>query len=313
MVMKELVKSGKAAPRDTILAISGLHLKDTLSNIKTHLKNGVDVDTLQQTLAPYLPYQRHLFSHQSNAVRDGPGQSNEERASPDFNKDFDTFCTWSIGLVSNAPSYSHQTLLDAVRKFGILSFVTQLVQCVKGNTEGGMGDLALDLAVTMIIALEHAMPRADSYNDMGTISLQAALKLELSRTPKYSSADPLQARIIILLARRIGTELTNAPLLSLDMPDTSFLDNIDLSTVSDLPIDFQQLDSTMQTLPETIPMQTGTAPSFQFDEATNAFDLDINAALAAQDNSGQALSAFSASGEEDIYAGLNLDNMMDWS
>jgi hypothetical protein len=313
-IMKELVKTGKDAPRDTILAVSRPQLAETLENIRTHLRKGDDVEPLLQILARHSPYQRRSYPA-GNTVKVEPGLPGLEQYTPDFDKDFDMFCTWSIGLVPTAPHYSHANFLRAVRKFGTMAFVSQLIQCVVRSIQGGLGDLALDLAVSLISALYHSTPRPNSDSDEEAVSGQDALRLELSRTPKYARKESLRVRITILLARRIDNELTNAPLLNLTVADTSFLDNIDMSNMPDLPIDLQQLSSTLEALPESAPMHMATEPNFGFDGTADTYDLDnidINAALAAQDTSGQALSAFSASGEDDIYAGLNFDNM-DWS
>jgi len=319
IVLRELVKPNNdpSSTRNIILSLAGSDIDDALSRSYSSAQQD-SLTILKSLLAPYLHYKRGN-AVSSDALSLGLDLTALTPSDTDIKLTINSLCAWSAGISQVMPIYSHQQLLDAQRRDGASALLVHLIDCIVSQTTTGLSDFALDLAAAIICALSHGRRASNKTAELTESALQNALQVKLSQTPSFARREPLQAQIIIRLSRRLEAELTHAIPLDLEMPlvSTNMVDQtepinslqpLELPTATELVMDIPQLEMPpLETIPEPLPMPA------MFDGTNDLFDLDMEAALAVQDTSGQDFSALPASADDDIFAGLTFDTDMDFS
>lgn len=300
--------------RNIILSLAGPDVDNALSRSYSSAQQD-NLTILRSLLAPYLHYKRDKAASSDNLSL-GLDLAALTPNENDIKLTIINLCTWSAGISQVMPNYSHRQVLDAQRQDGGPALLSQIVECIVSQTTTGLSDFALDLASAIICALSHAGSRTA---ERTSSALQDALRSKLHQTPSFARKEPLRAQIVIRLSRRLEAELTHAIPLDLGMPlaltnmmepveAVNSLQSLELPTATELVMDIPQIElPSIETIPEPLPMPA------MFDGTNDLFDLDMEAALAVQDTSGQDFSALPASADDDIFAGLTFDTDMDFS
>ena len=303
--------------RNTILSLAGPDIDDALTRSYSSAQQD-SLTILKSLLSPYLRYRRDNAAS-LDPLSLGLDLTSLTPGDNDIKLTFNSLCTWSAGISQVMPTYSHRQLLDNQRRDGATALLSHIIECIVGQTATGLSDFALDLAAAIICALSHGRHANDRTADRTSSAMHDALSMKLSQTPEFARREPLQAQIVIRLSRRLEAELNHTiPLdLGMPLPPTNMvgsiepidpLQSLELPTASELVMDIPQIElPPLETIPEPLPMPT------MFDGTNDLFDLDMEAALAVQDNSGQDFSALPASADDDIFAGLTFDTDMDFS
>jgi len=319
IILRELVKPNHdpSSTRNIILSLAGSDIHDALSRSYGSAQQD-SLTILKSLLAPYLHYERGN-AVSSDALSLGLDLTALTPNDIDIKLTFNSLCAWSAGISQVIPIYSHQQLLDVQRRDGAPALLVQFIECIVSQATTGLSDFALDLASATICALSHGRHASNKTADRTDSALQDALRVKLSQTPSFARREPLQAQIIIRLSRRLEAELTHAIPLDLEMPlaltnmmdpiePVNSLQPLEMPTATEQVMDLPQLElPPLETIPEPLAMPA------MFDGTNDLFDLDMEAALAVQDTSGQDFSALPASADDDIFAGLTFDTDMDFS
>jgi len=307
--MQELIKPSTDATsiRNMVLSTASLDLIHILNSISDGGEHGGKVAMLQQTLLPYTNYQRdHHYLPEQMAGLQSPSE--------DIKSQILSLCAWSVGLVPTIPQYSHLYLLNAIRYTDPTKILKGMVEVIMLQNQAGLGDHALDLAVAMICALHHSSPPSQKGTQSLGVSLRQALQSELGQAPKFALSEPLRAQSLVRVSRRVAAELEPAPTLELNMDIADMGDTLplDLPSMPSFSMDeMPQVAGLELELPSTQPVMP--EPVLSFDGIADPFTLDIEAAIAAQEASGQEFSAIPGSADDDIFAGLTYDADMDFS
>jgi len=314
IIMQELIKPNpdSTSMRNTVLSAAGSDLMRILNSITDGGENSAKVATLQQTLLPFTNYQRDRLPPPIEAT---PSLVGLYTPPDDLKAQITGLCAWSVGVVPTPPQYNHSHLLNPIRYSGPTKALKQMVEVIMLQQQAGLGEYALDIVAAIICAFHHGSPPSQKGSKSLGVSLQQALQSELSQAPKFARSEPLHAQILVRLSRRVAAELAPAPTLDL---------NMDIPDIGDaLPLDLASIPSfTMDEMPQlAVPdmEMSATRPVMQepgilsFDGAADPFSLDIEAAIAAQEASGQDFSAIPGSADDDIFAGLTYDADMDFS
>lgn len=216
--------SGEAqAIHKTVLNITARPLEEQLKDVRTRHQSRNDIKPVLDAIDPYLSFRRVGSCHRSELdswVAQATGG-----LTGSIRNTLQSLVLWSTNSEINmAPqSYTHRQLLAGIRILGAARVLGALVDEVKQQTEvAGSGDLALDIAATMICA-----PMAESFAvDQNSchpidstkealpyctiLTLRDALTLQHDNVPKISETDPVRAEVIVRLWRRVSV-LTAPP------------------------------------------------------------------------------------------------------
>jgi mediator of RNA polymerase II transcription subunit 5 len=232
--------SGEAqAIHKTVLHITARPLEEQLKDVRTRHQARQNIDKISDikpildALDPYLSFRRvgsclrsELEIWAAPAAGGFPGS---------IRGTLQALTLWSASSeISLQPhSYTHRQLLAGIRILGSARVLGALIDELKLQTEAGSGDLALDIAATMICApmpesfavdqnICHPVdPTKESLPRCAILTLRDALSLQHENVPKISEKDPLRAQVIVRLWRRVG--LLAAP--------PSRVSNIDVSNI----------------------------------------------------------------------------------
>ncbi|OOQ86290.1 Mediator of RNA polymerase II transcription subunit 5 [Penicillium brasilianum] len=232
--------SGEAqAIHKTVLHITARPLEEQLKDVRTRHQARQNIDKISDikpildALDPYLSFRRvgsclrsELEVWAAPAAGGFPGS---------IRGTLQALTLWSASSeISLQPhSYTHRQLLAGIRILGSARVLGALIDELKQQTEAGSGDLALDIAATMICApmpesfavdqnICHPVdPTKESLPRCAILTLRDALSLQHENVPKISEKDALRAQVIVRLWRRVG--LLAAP--------PSRVSNIDVSNI----------------------------------------------------------------------------------
>lgn len=312
-IMQELIKPDpdSASMRNTVLSAASADLLHILNSIN----DGGDIATkstsLQQILTALSNYQRDTLSTQTEQISQMIGA---QQPIGDIKAYINGLCAWSVGLTNVSPQYNHAYLLNAIRYSGPTRLLQEMVNAIMLQNQTGLGEQTLDLGVAMVCALHYsASPCTKGAKSLG-VAIQQALQSELSRAPAIALYKPLRVQTLVRLSRRISAELAPAPALDLNLSMTDMGDGLplDLPSLPEFSMEeVTQLAAPGMEMPPAQPVMQ--EPVLSFDGAADPFSLDIEAAIAAQQASGQEFSAIPGSADDDIFAGLTYDADMDFS
>ncbi|WEW55466.1 mediator complex subunit [Emydomyces testavorans] len=238
--------SGEAQEiHSTVLYITSGALEATLKDTRARHPSRTDIKPILDVLEPY-----HSFR------RTGASQSTELdiwRANPaggglvtSIRNTFSSLVLWSTDpeISMTPPNYTHRQLLAGLGHVGSERVLQGLIDELKLQTETGSGDLAFDIATTLICA-----PQAETftteqalYRHMAgdkstvplstTLTLRDALGLLRESLPKLIETDPHRAELIVRLHRRVEA-LCSIPQMPAGEVDVgNIMDNINLEAVS---------------------------------------------------------------------------------
>ncbi|KAI9923978.1 mediator complex subunit [Aspergillus wentii] len=221
---------GKAIHR-TVLQIAARNLEEQLKDVRANHPNRTDIKPILDALEPYLSFQRVGSSRKSEleswTTSSGGGLLGSIRNT------FQSLVLWSTNPdISMAPhSYTHRQLIAGVRLLGSVRVLRGLIEELKMQSEGGSGDIALDVAATMICApmaesfdidpTDQVEPKQEPLPRCPILTLRDALVLQHQSVPRISEKDPLRAEVIVRLYRRVNA-LSSPP---------SQVPNLDVSNI----------------------------------------------------------------------------------
>ena len=142
------------------------------------------------------------------------------------------------------PSYTHRQLLAGIRILGSTRVLPALIEETKLLTENGSGDIALDIAATMICApisesfavdqnAYHPVdPSKEPFPRCPILTLRDVLAQQHETVPKLAEKDPLRAQVIVRLTRRVNA-LTSPPSDVQNLDIGNIIQNMQLGTETD--------------------------------------------------------------------------------
>lgn len=209
--------SGEAqAIHKTVINITARHLEESLKDVRTRHPSRSDIKPILDALEPYLSFRRIGSCHRSEldtwVAQTAGGLTGSIRNT------LQSLVLWSTNSeITMAPQpYTHRQLLAGIRVLGATRVLGALIDEAKQQTEAGSGDLAVDIAATMICA-----PMAESFAvEQNTchpidstkeseprcpiLALRDALIIAHDNVPKISEKDPLRAEVTVRLWRRVN-------------------------------------------------------------------------------------------------------------
>ncbi|OAX79225.1 hypothetical protein ACJ72_06457 [Emergomyces africanus] len=269
----------------TVLLITAKPLEDQLKSIRMRHPSRNDIKPILEALEPY-----HSFQRRSTARY---GEVEGWAANPagggivaSIRNTFSSFVFWSTSpeISMTPPSYTHRQIVAGIRLVGAVRVLRGIIDELKLQAETGSGDLALDIAATLIcaplaesFAVERAVfhptdPSKDAVPRCPILTLRDALNLERDNIPKLMDSDTLRAELIVRLNRRVDA-LTAVP----QMPQE--VSNIDVGNImQDINLEEEDMGLSGQRH-----HQEGEQPGQQDQGTDNAGDLSdmLDAAVAA--------------------------------
>ncbi|KAL1854305.1 mediator complex subunit [Paecilomyces lecythidis] len=248
-VLHSLVKpssiSGEAqAIHRTVLQITARALDEQLKDVRTRQPSRPDIKPILDALEPYLSFQRTGSCHRSELegwmANSGGGLLGSIRNT------FQSLVLWSTNPeISMTPhSYTHRQILAGVRLLGASRVLPALIEELKLQTEAGSGDLALDVAATLVcspmaesFAIEQSFyhpidPNKDALPRCPILTLRDALIVQHDDVPKISEKDPLRAEVIVRLYRRVNN-LMAPPSQVTNLDVSNIIQNMNLGGVGE--------------------------------------------------------------------------------
>ncbi|KAJ5665700.1 uncharacterized protein N7477_008148 [Penicillium maclennaniae] len=300
--------SGEAqAIHQTVLNITARPLEEQLKDVRTRHQSRTDIKPILDSLEPYLSFRRVGSCHRSEldnwAAQTAGGLPGSIRNT------LQSLVLWSASSeITLAPqSYTHRQLLAGIRILGSARILTAILDEVKQQTEAGSGDLALDIAATMICA-----PMAESFAvDQNTchpvdsskealprcpvLTLRDALALQHDTVPKISEKDPLRAQVVVRLWRRVVSNIDVSNIIHNMHLGVEGQDRMDLEPTAGVGVD-DETDNINQML----------------DDATAAAAAGIDTGVVGHDMGqglGQDMGLGTGTGMDDIDDVLNAADM----
>ncbi|EEQ83598.2 RNA polymerase II mediator complex subunit Nut1 [Blastomyces dermatitidis ER-3] len=221
----------------TVLLITAKQLGDQLKGVRTRHLSRNDIKPILEALEPYHSFQRRSTARYgevegwaSNPAGGGIVAS--------IRNTFSSFVFWSTSpeISMTPPSYTHRQIVAGIRLVGAVRVLRGIIDELKLQAETGSGDLALDIAATLIcaplaesFAVERAAfhpvdPSKDAIPRCPILTLRDGLNLERESIPKLIDSDTLRAELIVRLSRRVDA-LTAVP----QMPQE--VSNIDVGNI----------------------------------------------------------------------------------
>jgi len=264
-VLRTLIKSssisGEAqAMHSTILCIVADPLEHVLQQRRRLEPSRSDIDPIIDALKPHLFFKRTGASHHTELET---WTSTQGGLMASIRNTFQSLVLWATAPEMNmtTPPYTHRQLIAGVRILGAERIIHGLVEEVKLQTEHNSGDLALEIATTMICAPTTAdptmLPAPLDANGVSIpapksrLSLVEALKLMLDDTlGRYSGSDHTMmedfdrgtAETIVRLHRRVEAQLAATPQALPDMMQNMSLDAETAAVAADAVTGGLQMD-----------------------------------------------------------------------
>ncbi|KAJ9261509.1 hypothetical protein DTO195F2_4039 [Paecilomyces variotii] len=247
-VLYSLVKpssiSGEAqAIHRTVLQITARTLEEQLKDVRTRQPSRSDIKPILDGLEPYLSFQRTGSCHRSELE----GWTNSSGGLlGSIRNTFQSLVLWSTNpVISMTPhSYTHRQILAGIRILGASRVLAALIEELKLQTEAGSGDLALDVAATLVcspmaesFAVDQSFyhpidPNKDALPRCPILTLRDALIIQHDDVPKISEKDPLRAEVIVRLYRRLNN-LMAPPSQVTNLDVSNIIQNMNLDGVGE--------------------------------------------------------------------------------
>lgn len=226
--------SGEAqALHQTVLNITARPLEEQLKDVRTRNQTVKEIKPNLDALEPYLSFRRVGSCHREELDHWATGTVGGLPGS--IRNTLQSLVVWSTNseITMSPQSYTHRQLLAGIRILGATRVLNALLDELKQQNETGSVDFALDIAATMVCA-----PMAESFavdqNNCHPVdstkeslprcpilTLRDVLALQHENVPKISEQDPLRAKLIVRLWRRVSI-LSTPP---------SQVSNIDVSNI----------------------------------------------------------------------------------
>ncbi|OJJ44775.1 hypothetical protein ASPZODRAFT_153654 [Penicilliopsis zonata CBS 506.65] len=225
--------SGEAeAIHRTVLNITAQTLEEQLKDVRARHPTRSDIKPILDALEPYVSFQRIGACRRSEldtwTTHANSGLLGSIRST------FQSLVLWSANpeITISPHSYTHRQLLAGIHILGSARVLPALVDEVKLQTETGSGDIALDIAATMICAPmaesfaveqsayhshhHHHHHHHDSMKEplppCPVLTLRDVLKQQHNLIAKLAEKDPLRAQVLVRLFRRVNhLMLTTVP------------------------------------------------------------------------------------------------------
>ncbi|KAM5469761.1 mediator complex subunit [Microsporum audouinii] len=271
----------------TVLSITARALGDELKTAKARHPSRTDIEPILQTLEPYQSFQRTGTSNRAE-LEGWRSNSAPGGMVTGIRNTFSSLVLWSTDpeISMTPPSYTHRQLLAGLKHLGSVRVLAGILEELKLQSETGSGDLAIDIAATLICApmreyfsLEQATYQSvgnelkDSLPRCQMLNLRDALNLQRESLAKVIESEPHRAELIVRLARRVDT-LTSIP----QMPQT--VDNIDVGNImADMDLTGVEDDGQMQLDVTEQPKQQLQQQQNQITTGTGASPASLDAIL----------------------------------
>jgi mediator of RNA polymerase II transcription subunit 5 len=242
-VLQSLVKpnsiSGEAeAFHRTVLYITARTLEEQLKDVRTRHPGRADIKPILDALEPYLSFERTGSSRRAELES---WTSHSGGFAGSIRNTFQSLVLWSANPeISMSPhSYTHRQILAGVRILGATRVLPALIEELKLQTAAGSGDLAIDIAATLICSpmaesfavdqtIYHPVdPNKEALPRCPILTLRDALIFQYENVPKISEKDPLRAEVIVRLNRRVNALLTPPSDVS-NLDVSNIIDNMNL-------------------------------------------------------------------------------------
>ncbi|KKK24100.1 mediator of RNA polymerase II transcription subunit 5 [Aspergillus rambellii] len=231
----------------TVLNITARSLEEQLKDVRARHPSRMDIKPILDALEPCLSFQRTGSCRRSELeswTTHSPGG-----LLGSIRSTFQSLVLWSTSPdVSMAPlSYTHRQVVAGIRMLGAPRVFNSLLEELKLQSEAGSGDLALDVAATIVCAPlaesfaveqnnHHPVdPTKEPVPRTPILTLRDALNLQHENVPKMSEKDPLRAEVIVRLYRRVNSLMTPpAQVTNLDM--SNIIQNMQLGVDTPAPM-----------------------------------------------------------------------------
>lgn len=279
-ILRTLIKSssisGEAqAMHSTILCIVADHLEHVLQQRRRLEPSRSDIDPIIDALKPHLFFKRNAASHHTELET---WTSTQGGLMASIRNTFQSLVLWATAPEMNmtTPPYTHRQLLSGVKMLGAERIMQGLVEEVKLQTEHNSGDLALEIATTMICAPTTADPTmlpvpldtdgAPIPSPKSRLSLIEALKLMLDDTLGRISGSDLTmegidrgtAETIVRLHRRVEAQLAGPSQVLPDMIQNMSMDAETAAVAADTVTGGLQMDlGTTETIDDVLEAAEG--------------------------------------------------------
>ena len=292
LVMPGLMNADATSRHDTMLSIVRRPLVDGLLSLDCQEPKRPDVKALREKL-----------SAQSDISRPEPAFTGGHYPVAGIRNSISVICYWSSHAVMAAEpsSYSYQDIQIAVNIHGAVTVLDAICEGVKSQTAAGLGDIALDVATTLIYAshikqsLQHAIQEDASMPSQRfsqRLSLREALQLAVEEAPRQILKDGLKAETFIRLQRRLEMLLANAPAAvpGLQMSTEDLMGDIELNA--------------------TMALGAESANGLDFTDAGDDIQqMALQTALNEQNDAAQAAGGSAMpSAEDDIFGDIKIDD-----
>ncbi|KAK2877085.1 hypothetical protein FQN49_001438 [Arthroderma sp. PD_2] len=222
----------------TVLSITTRALKDELKDAKARNPSRTDIEPILHALEPYQSFQRTGASNRAE-LEGWRSNSAPGGMVTGIRNTFSSLVLWSTDpeISMTPPSYTHRQLLAGLKHLGAIRVFAGILEELKLQSETGSGDLAIDIAATLIctpmrecFSLDQAtyQPVGDALKDSlpccQMLSLKDALNLQRESLSKVIETEPHRAELIVRLSRRVDA-LTSIP----QIPQT--VGNIDVGNI----------------------------------------------------------------------------------
>ena len=239
-ILRTLVKSssisGEAqAMHSTVLSIVAESLERALRQRRRLEPSRSDIDPIIDALKPHLSFKRNAASHHTELET---WTSTRGGLMASIRNTFQSLVLWATApeMTMTTPTYTHRQLLSGVTILGAERVIHGLIEEVKLQTEHNSGDLALEVATTMICAPTTADPTMSPVPldangvpipmPKARLTLVDALKLVLDDAlGRITNNDHITmgefdrgtVETIVRLHRRVEAQLAGAPQVISDM------------------------------------------------------------------------------------------------
>ncbi|OJD18406.1 hypothetical protein AJ78_01586 [Emergomyces pasteurianus Ep9510] len=200
----------------TVLLITAKSLEDQLKSIRIRHPSRNDIKPILEALEPYRSFQRRSTARYGE-VEGWAANPAGGGVVASIRNTFSSFVFWSTSpeISMTPPSYTHRQIVAGIRLVGAVRVLRGIIDELKLQAETGSGDLALDIAATLIcaplaesFAVERAAfhpidPSKDTVPRCPILTLRDALNVERDNIPKLIDSDMLRAELIVRLNRRV--------------------------------------------------------------------------------------------------------------
>ncbi|ODH38206.1 hypothetical protein ACO22_02480 [Paracoccidioides brasiliensis] len=232
----------------TVLFITAKSLEDQLKGIRTRHPSRNDIKTILEALEPYHSFQRRGTAR-CGEVEGWAANPAGGGIVASIRNAFSSLVLWSTDpdISMTPPSYTHRQLVAGIKLVGAARVLRGIVDELRLQAETGSGDIALDIAATLIcaplsesFAAEQAEfhplnSSKDAISRRSILTLRDALAFERDSISKMIDTDTLRAELIVRLNRRVDS-LTAIPQI------TQEVSNIDVSNImQDINLDEEHM------------------------------------------------------------------------